>query len=403
MEKKFSKFATIEGNEKYEQAIKREHELYTPLYGKNTMRTEFDRDYTRVLNSMGYRRMKHKTQVFFSPQNDHVCTRIEHVNLVESISHTISSYLGLNEDLTKAIATTHDIGHSPFGHQGEKVLDEISKRDFDESFWHERNGLNFVDNIELIEDYEGFKQNLNLTYAVRDGIISHCGEVDENSLFPRDEAIDLEKDYLYTNQYKPYTWEGCVVKVADKISYIGRDIEDALIMKILTHKDVEEFNKIINHIRIGNTNIMNYLVTDLCKNSSPENGLMFSQEAFDTMNKIKKFNYEKIYLCEPMKPAIRFFKVCINEIYYILRSMYDGENTINAIKETERYYPYLAGEFSNWLSHYSNCKERDITKFKNKIVFDLNDVHSYERAIVYYISGMTDNYMEKVYKEIVSL
>ena len=401
--KKFEKVATFEGSPKWEQSIKRESKLYTPLYGRNTMRTDFDRDYTRVINSMGYRRMKHKTQVFFSPQNDHVCTRIEHVNLVDSISHTISNYLGLNNELTKAIAISHDIGHSPFGHQGEKVLSDISKRDFGETFWHERNGLNFVDNIELLEDYNGQKQNLNLTYAVRDGIISHCGEVDENALFPRIEAIDLQKEYLRTNQHAPYTWEGCVVKVADKISYIGRDIEDAITMKILTRDDVEEFNKIINNIRIGNTNIINYLVTDVCKNSSPETGLNFSKEAFETMNQIKRFNYEKIYLAEQMKPAMRFFKVVLNEIYYILREAYDRENTIQKLKEMSRYYPHLSGEFVNWLSHYTECSDRDTTRFKNKILFDLKDIHSYEKAIIYYISGMTDNYMEQVYKEIISL
>ena len=164
--------------------------------------------------------MKHKTQVFFSPENDHICTRAEHVALVESISYTIAKALGLNVELTKAIATAHDIGHSPFGHQGEKVLNQLAKRDIGETFWHERNGLEVVDNIELLEDKDGICNNLNLTYAVRDGIISHCGEIDENMLRPREEAIDLKK-YTYPNEYAPYTWEGCVVKIADKISYLG--------------------------------------------------------------------------------------------------------------------------------------------------------------------------------------
>ena len=106
--------------------IKRENELYTR---GNDIRSDFERDYTRIIHSTAYRRMKHKTQVFFSPSNDHVCTRMEHVTLVESISHTIAKYLGLNVDLTKAIAIAHDLGHSPFGHQGEKILSEITMRD----------------------------------------------------------------------------------------------------------------------------------------------------------------------------------------------------------------------------------------------------------------------------------
>ena len=98
--------------------------------------------------------------------------------------------MGLNVELTRAIAIAHDIGHSPFGHQGEKILSEISKRDLGKTFWHEKNGLEFVDKIELLEDKSKNMQNLNLTYAVRDGIISHCGEIDENKLKPRDEYID---------------------------------------------------------------------------------------------------------------------------------------------------------------------------------------------------------------------
>ena len=102
-------------------------------------------------------------------------------------------------------------------------MSEISQKDIGEKFWHERNGLEYVDKIELLEDNNRNEQNLNLTYAVRDGIISHCGEIDENGLKPRDEFIDLD-EYTRPNQYAPYTWEACVVKVADKISYLGRDI-----------------------------------------------------------------------------------------------------------------------------------------------------------------------------------
>ena len=184
--------AANENNPKWEKIIQKK----VPIYARNNdIRSSFERDYTRIIHSTAYRRMKHKTQVFYSPKNDHICTRIEHVVYVESISYTIAKYLGLNTELTKAIATAHDLGHSPFGHQGEKILSKISKRDIDEKFWHEKNGLDMVEKIELLEDPSGYKQNLNLTYGVRDGIISHCGEIDENRLKPRDEFIDL-------NEYK---------------------------------------------------------------------------------------------------------------------------------------------------------------------------------------------------------
>ena len=144
----FSKHCANSENSKWESIIKRENELYSR---ENDIRSEFERDYNRVINTTGYRRMKHKTQVFFSPKNDHICTRIEHVVHVESISYTIAKFLGLNTELTKAIATAHDIGHSPFGHSGERILSEISQRDFGETFWHEKNGVNMVDNIELLD------------------------------------------------------------------------------------------------------------------------------------------------------------------------------------------------------------------------------------------------------------
>ena len=131
-------------NPKWNNIIQRKSTLYQR---DNDIRSDFERDYTRVINSRAYRRLKHKTQVFFSPENDHICTRIEHVTLVESISYTIAKYLGLNTELTKAISIAHDIGHSPFGHQGEKILSEISKSDLNKSFWHEKNGLEYVDKI----------------------------------------------------------------------------------------------------------------------------------------------------------------------------------------------------------------------------------------------------------------
>ena len=130
MTKKFEKQAMFKENPKWRQAISRMEEMYNPIYGDAPMRSELDRDYTRIINCKGYRRLKHKTQVFFSPKNDHICTRIEHVNLVESISNTVANYLGLNSELTKAIAVAHDIGHSPFGHQGEKILSQIAQREY---------------------------------------------------------------------------------------------------------------------------------------------------------------------------------------------------------------------------------------------------------------------------------
>ena len=384
----FKNYAANSNNLKWANMIKREEKLYSR---GNDIRSEFERDYTRVIHSNAYRRQKHKTQVFFSPENDHICTRIEHVTYVESISYTIAKYLGLNVELTRAIAIAHDIGHSPFGHQGEKILSEISKRDLGKAFWHEKNGLEFVDKIELLEDKSKNMQNLNLTYAVRDGIISHCGEIDENKLKPRDEYIDLNS-YSKPNQYAPYTWEGCVVKIADKISYLGRDIEDAITLGILD-EHLDDLYKILNKNKsevINNTVIINSLIYDLCNNSSPEKGLCFSEEIFELIKEIKDFNYKYIYLSKRLKPSTKYFELVLNQIY----------DTLNNSKENlKRFYPELFKDFEDWLSYYWNLPRNK--NAKNKAIFDLNDRKSYSQAIIYYIAGMTDNYAIDMYNKIV--
>ena len=387
MEGKFKEYSATPNNPNWEKIIKREKEIYKR---ENDMRSEFERDYTRILHCNAYRRLKHKTQVFFSPENDHVCTRIEHVMHVESVSYTIAKYFGLNTELTKAIATGHDIGHSPFGHAGERILSEISQKEIGENFWHERNGMEYVDKIELLQDMNQNWQNLNLTYAVRDGIISHCGEIDENCLRPREEYINLY-DYEYPNQYAPYTWEGCVVKIADKISYLGRDIEDAITLGILDEK-LEELYKILKQKEvINNTVIINHLIGDLCENSSPEKGLCFSEGTFKMLKEIKEFNYKYIYKAERLKPSARYFNIIINEIYSTIKNNYG--------KKDKSVNPEVIESFEKWLSNYWNLKRNDTNK--NDVIFDMKNERDFCKAIIYYISGMTDNFAIETYNKIV--
>ena len=397
MKNSFSSVAANEKNYKWNNIISRQK----PLYSRNNdIRSDFERDYTRVIHSNAYRRLKHKTQVFYSPQNDHICTRIEHVNHVESISYTIAHYLGLNNELTKAIATSHDLGHSPFGHKGEKILDEISKRDVGTSFWHEKNGLYFVDNIELLEDYEGYKQNLDLTYGVRDGIISHCGEIDENSIKPREYFIDL-KDYTFPNQFAPYTWEACVVKISDKISYIGRDIEDAITLGILDEHLDKLYDILGNYSgTINNTVIINKLIYDLCNNSTPEKGLCFSEESLELMNKIKKFNYEYIYLSDILKPSNEYFSIVINTIYNTLKNCFDDKNTFNNLNNMKKFYPNLINGFMDWFNNFSITGDRN--KLKNNVLFNIENPKDFYFSIILYISGMTDKFAIDTYNEIIS-
>ena len=242
-----------------------------------------------------------------------------------------------------------------------------------------------ADNLELLKDVAGLKRNLNLTYAVRDGILGHSGNPKVSGQKPRDEFVDLSK-FNEPNKYAPYTWEACVVKIADNISYLGRDLEDAKEMKIITERDINNIDKSIENIRLNNSSIIGYLTGDLCKNSTLEEGLKFSDEAYETMEKIKKFNYDKIYKNDKIQPTVRYFTVVMNEIFYTLK----------------QYYPVLSQEFATWLETYSNCDERDEEKYFNKIIYDLNDVKEYSRAIIDYMSGMTDQYIVRTYNEIIS-
>lgn len=391
--------SATEQNPKWKQMISRQKLIYKR---KDDIRTDFARDYTRILHCNAYKRLKHKTQVFFSPSSDHVCTRIEHVGHVESISNTIATYLGLNTELTKAISIAHDLGHSPFGHAGERILNEISKRDINESFWHEKNGVHFVDNIELLEDDKGNLQNLNLTYAVRDGIISHCGEIDENALKPRDEAIDLSQ-YTKPNQFNPYTWEACVIKISDKISYIGRDLEDALHLRLLDNTKIQELREILKipkNVALNNANIINELITDLCKNSSIKDGLCFSEEKLKLINNIKAYNYQNIYSHPRLDASNEYFKVVINRIYNTLKNVYESNNLERNFEKLEKFYPQTITGFKEYLYRYSelNCKRKELNLLNNIIYKDTQT--DYIKAIIDYIAGMTDNYAIEIYNEI---
>ena len=394
--KKFSNYSANPNNPNWENIISRTK----PLYQRETdLRDIFERDYTRIIHSTAYRRLKHKTQVFFSPDNDHICTRIEHVTHVDSISHTIAQYLGLNTNLTHAIAVAHDLGHSPFGHAGEKILSSISMRDLGISFWHEKNGLDFVDYIELLEDSESYKQNLNLTYGVRDGIISHCGEIDENSVKPRNDFIDL-KDYTKLNQFAPYAWEGCVVKISDKISYVCRDIEDSVTLGILDNcsNELHKLLNLNNFENINNTNVINELVYDLCTNSSFEKGLCFSDKYLNLLNELKAFNYKNIYFCDRIQPSIRYFEVVLNEIYNILKSYYskDLQTSLNKLCHV---YPKLGNSFKGFVNLFYDFGDR--TFCKNTILFSSNNEKDFYHCILYYISGMTDHFAIEAYQEII--
>ena len=405
----FSAYGAFPENPLYERLTAREDPIYTKA---NDCRDQFERDYTRILHCLAYRRLKHKTQVFFNIENDHICTRMEHVSHVESVSTTIAKELGLNVGLTKAIAMGHDLGHAPFGHQGERELDAISKKYLGRGFFHERNGLHFVDNIELLEDDYRVFRNLNLTYAVRDGIISHCGEVDDNALVPREEYIDLNT-FTKVGQYQPFTWEGCVVKLSDKIAYVGRDIEDAIRLKFLTKENIETLSdmaKAYDKMAINTTVIIHNMIYDVCKNSSPEKGISLSETFHQQLKEIKQFNYEFIYRNKRLDAFTKYARLVLEQIFLTLLDAYDGENTVNELRKRAEYYPELMGAFADWISKFceteldmfSNITERTVKCMNRKIYGYLETEEIYMGAILDYISGMSDNYAIRVFNELIT-
>lgn len=394
----FSSYASTPENPHWQEHIERK----TPLYQrKNDIRSDYERDYTRILHSLAYRRLKHKTQVFFNIDNDHICTRMEHVQHVESVSCTIAKYLGLNVDLTRAIAMGHDLGHAPFGHEGEVELSNIRAELGMDKFWHERNSLRIIDNIELLEDNNSDFRNLDLTYAVRDGIISHCGEVDENGIIPRKERINLD-EFRTSGQYQAYTWEGCVVKIADKIAYLGRDIEDAIRMNFIEEKDKQELrdiSRLYGEKTINTTIIIHNFITSICDNSSPEAGIRLSDEDNKMLNQIKDFNYDTIYKNAKFNVYKNYAALVIRSIYNTLIDLYDCDNTLNKLSEKESTYPTLIDDFAKHIKVYSELDNNE--RYKNKKIYGkLETKKIYAQAIIDYISGMTDRYAIEIFNEL---
>ena len=399
----FREFASAEENKDWKSHIERQHKLYQR---ENDIRSEYERDYTRILHSLAYRRLKHKTQVFFNIDNDHICTRMEHVQHVESVSCTIAKHLGLNVDLTRAIAVGHDLGHAPFGHEGEVELTKIRKELGMDNFWHERNSLRMIDSIELLEDNKRNFQNLNLTYAVRDGIISHCGEVDENGIFPRKEKIDLNT-FSHSGEFQAYTWEGCVVKISDKIAYLGRDIEDAMRMHFIDEESLKRLSKISRKYgekTVNTTVIIHNFILSICENSSPERGIRLSDEHNSMLNEIKAFNMQTIYLNRRFDVYRNYAALIIRSIYETLMQAFDYEKTISNLQKMNRAYPVLIKDFVKHISIYSMiCPEnsKNVRRYNNiKIYGNLESKEIYAQAIIDYISGMTDRYAVAVFNEL---
>lgn len=276
-------------------------------------RTSFAVDADRILHSRAYTRYIDKTQVFYLVKNDHITHRVLHVQLVSKIARTLARVFALNEDLAEAIALGHDIGHPPFGHDGEAILDTLSRKHGLASFQHN------LQSVRFLEHLENQGRGCNLTVQVLDGILCHDGEVHNRKISPEgaisfaelDRKIE-EKSADKGAKLRPMTLEGCLVRLADTLSYIGRDIEDAIELKLISRDDIPEHCRTV----LGKTNgtIVHRLVADLIANGC-EGEVGFSEDVSCALHELKAFNYQKIYLNKAIKPDEKKVEGCFSALF----------------------------------------------------------------------------------------
>lgn len=330
---------------------------------KPDLRGDYFRDQTAIVHATPFRRLKHKTQVFFAPQNDHICTRIEHVLHVSTIATTICKGLNLDVELAQAIALGHDLGHAPFGHIGEKILHELSQSTG--GFIHELQGLRVVD--KLTRDGKG----LNLTYAVRDGIVSHCGENFEQVIRP--ETVEKDLTAISQRQSAPLTCEGCVVRMSDKIAYLGRDIEDAISAGLITSSDIPR--RLRKSLGTTNGEIIDTLVLDVVQASADRDAIALSDEKYGLICQLKDFNYSHIY---NSKQLIKSNESITNLISGLFRHLIDEFMNYGFDVKAYTSSEHLMNR------HFGQSLKKRIHLYKNNPVP--------ERCVVDFIAGMTDSY-----------
>ena len=284
---------------------------------ESSYRQAFSADVDRILHSLAYARYIDKTQVFYLVKNDHITHRVLHVQLVSKIARTMGRFLSLNEDLIEAIALGHDIGHTPFGHDGEHFLSEICKNNGIGCFYHN------VQSVQFLEKVERKGKGWNLCLQTLDGILCHDGEIHNECLRPATGKTFAELDAEIAARKSdpqtilmPMTLEGCLVRMADTISYIGRDIEDAIRLKLIRRSDLPP--KSVRLLGDTNGTIVFNLVTDIIRNSYEQPYIAFGPEVSEALKQLKLFNLEYIYL----NPHIKKHSDRIKELFEMLFETY---------------------------------------------------------------------------------
>ena len=352
-EKDLSKYAT-----KSSEAIRFKED-------KEDIRPPFFHDVDRIIHSLSYTRYLNKTQVYTLNANDHVSKRITHVQLVSKIARTIGRALNLNEDLIEAIALGHDIGHTPLGHVGEAILNRLSLKELGEYFAHNIQGVRYY--MYVSKDGKG----LNLTLQVLDGIMTHNGEMlspiyepmkkDKNEFLR--EYNESYKDLEKSKTYRPMTLEGCVVRISDIIGYIGRDIEDAIMIDRFKRKDIP--NEIRDVLGDNNKDIVNTIVLDIINESIDKPYIKMSDRVYKALFDLKKFNNLNIYKYSMTKNELDYYEKGINRLYNIYLDDIKSNN-----RKSDIYKIFLNHQDNSYLES-TNIK----------------------RWVIDYIAGMTDDFL----------
>jgi len=335
-------------------------------------RQTFAQDCDRILHSRSYTRYIDKTQVFSLVDNDHISHRVLHVQMVSRVARTIGRFLGLNEDLIEAIALGHDIGHPPFGHEGERILDTLCKEQGLDGFAHN------IQSVQFLDRFERKGRGWNLCLQVLDGILCHDGEAHVSRLAPKrkkDFAV-LDREIMEKGndpmiRLFPMTLEGCVVRMSDTIAYVGRDIEDAIELELINRDAIPASCA----ARLGSTNgtIVYTLVTDLINHSRhvrevaleiDRDYIGFSKEISDLLLELKHFNYERIYQNPAFKPDFLLIRTCYRALFEYFMEVIEGGA---AVKRKNR------GFLSTMTDEYF-------------------DTHLPAAVIRDYIAGMTDDF-----------
>ena len=338
------------------------------------IRSSFFRDIDRIIYSLSYTRYIDKTQVFSNTANDNISKRMTHVQMVSKIARTIGRALNLNEDLIEAIALGHDLGHVPFGHTGEAILNRLSVEYTGRMFNHN------VHSVRTLMDIENNGKGSNITLQVLDGILCHNGEFIVDQYYPVDRTPEQFLD-LYEQCYtdsavlktlRPMTLEGCVVRISDIIGYIGRDIEDAIRLGVLSLDDIP--NNIIEVLGKTNREIINTIIMDIVGNSLDQPYIKMSNRVYNAIKELKAFNYENVYnranTSDDLKRYEEMFKVVFE--HYL--------NDVKGKNNTSDIYQVFLGDMDD------------------RYLINTSD----EQQVIDYIAGMTDDYFTNQYNKIIN-